>query len=512
MKRWLKTILLVVAIFLLPTLWLLASHIVAKRAAERYKARLRVAGEKLTIDELLPPRIPPDRNGAELFSQALLYLHPEGAITRRPPAMKMVAPGKAMIGWQQPYILDELRRPIASNTWNDIEGDLEKYGPGLEQLRQAAARPEIDFGVDYRDIFKRIPPNLARMNWVALLLRSASVFDLNHGETPSAVTNLHTSLSFVNQRRNERTMISQESRYSMTIVACEAQWEVLQATNLNDSELSMLQHDWESMEFIQPLEHALEMERAREILALQDLRTSNSPSAYAISVVAGLGAGSSSTSSYSLKNFSQAAARKTSDILWRTSWSYRDELRALQARGILIEAVRQVETNGFFKDALAEKDRKIKMLGPVAASTNWLRYSLNDRFVSWFGNFAAGDTTVERMMSLEGTRRLVIAAIALKRFQLLRGVWPSDLKTLVPDFLSEVPRDPLDGLPLRYHTNADGTFTLYSIGYDAVDNGGDPSPLWSNPHWLHARDWVWPQPATAEETQQYYKNLEQGHK
>jgi hypothetical protein len=83
------------------------------------------------------------------------------------------------------------------------------------------------------------------------------------------------------------------------------------------------------------------------------------------------------------------------------------------------------------------------------------------------------------------------------------------LKTLVPDFLSAVPRDPADGLPLRYRANADGTFTLYSIGSDNTDNGGDPSPSGISLFWQRAHDWVWPQPATSEETQQFYNKLQQ---
>src|SRR5215472_2296653 len=102
MKRLLKTFLVLVAIFLIPTLWVIVSHYYAKKDVERYKAQLHAAGEKLTVDELLPPSVPPEKNGAKLLIQAYPYLHPEGAIdTNPPPAMQRVAPGKAMIAWRQ---------------------------------------------------------------------------------------------------------------------------------------------------------------------------------------------------------------------------------------------------------------------------------------------------------------------------------------------------------------------------------------------------------------------------
>jgi hypothetical protein len=142
MKRWLKTVFVLVAIFLLPTLWLLFSHIAAKRAVERYKSQLRAAGEKLTVDDWLPPRVPTEQTGAKLFLEAYPFLHPEGAIdTNAAPAMKMVTPGKAMIGWQQPYILDEYQKPKVTNTWKDIEADLTRYSRSLELLQRAAELP-----------------------------------------------------------------------------------------------------------------------------------------------------------------------------------------------------------------------------------------------------------------------------------------------------------------------------------------------------------------------------------
>jgi hypothetical protein len=71
----------------------------------------------------------------------------------------------------------------------------------------------------------------------------------------------------------------------------------------------------------------------------------------------------------------------------------------------------------------------------------------------------------------------------------------------------------VDGESLRYKLNSDGTFLLYSVGENGVDDGGNPllekgvtssSFSWQN---IHALDWVWPQPATEEEIQAYYRKL-----
>jgi hypothetical protein len=56
-----------------------------------------------------------------------------------------------------------------------------------------------------------------------------------------------------------------------------------------------------------------------------------------------------------------------------------------------------------------------------------------------------------------------------------------------------VPRDLMDGQPLRYRLNRDGSFVLYSVGADMRDDGGDPVP--ETPQG-DSYDWVWPRLAS----------------
>jgi len=138
-------------------------------------------------------------------------------------------------------------------------------------------------------------------------------------------------------------------------------------------------------------------------------------------------------------------------------------------------------------------------------------FSNNTDFHSMLSQAIVSLSGVSRtVMRVEVAKQTVVTAIALKRYQLKHGNYPSDLKSLVPEFVPSVPLDPVDGQPLRYRLNSNGTFLLYSVGENGKDDGGDPSlekgaesPSfnWQNPH---ARDWVWPQPATEAEIQNYY--------
>lgn len=91
---------------------------------------------------------------------------------------------------------------------------------------------------------------------------------------------------------------------------------------------------------------------------------------------------------------------------------------------------------------------------------------------------------------------MVTTAIALKRYQLRNGKPAPSLESLVPEFLPQLPVDWMDGKALRYRLNPAGSWTLYSVGTDGKDDGGDPgfpqSPHGTTVTIESGRDLVWP--------------------
>ena len=69
--------------------------------------------------------------------------------------------------------------------------------------------------------------------------------------------------------------------------------------------------------------------------------------------------------------------------------------------------------------------------------------------------------------------RLLISGLALRCYTVENGQPPERLADLVPDYLSELPKDPYSGKPLLYRRNAKG-YVLYSVGSDGRDDGGQP--------------------------------------
>ena len=198
--------------------------------------------------------------------------------------------------------------------------------------------------------------------------------------------------------------------------------------------------------------------------------------------------------------------------MWRASWSYADELQTLQSDQIILEAMRAVQTNQAFNPAYTNMLNQLAAVGITNTPDDWFVTKLDvPDYRRIFSRDAIGlSASIRRTMAAEAFRRIVITAIALKRFQLEHGKLPEKLSELMPDFLAALPLDPVDGQLLRYRRNPDGTFLLYSVGDNGVDDGGDPtlppSVSSSNFSWQYnkVRDWVWPQPATETEIQNYY--------
>jgi hypothetical protein len=85
-----------------------------------------------------------------------------------------------------------------------------------------------------------------------------------------------------------------------------------------------------------------------------------------------------------------------------------------------------------------------------------------------------------------------LVACALERYRMVNSSYPHDLDKLVPTFAANLPHDPINGQPLRYKLRDDGSYLLYSIGWNEVDDDGTAPP---NKSWDVAAerpaDWLW---------------------
>jgi len=90
----------------------------------------------------------------------------------------------------------------------------------------------------------------------------------------------------------------------------------------------------------------------------------------------------------------------------------------------------------------------------------------------------------------QNTANEALLACALERYRLANGSYPDSLESLAPKFLDKIPQDVINGGPLQYH-RADGSYILYSIGWNEKDDGGTAASTSDNRPDLDNGDWVW---------------------
>ena len=71
----------------------------------------------------------------------------------------------------------------------------------------------------------------------------------------------------------------------------------------------------------------------------------------------------------------------------------------------------------------------------------------------------------------EAAREGTLVAIAIEQYRRQHGGWPLQLEELVPDHLSRIPFDRINGKPLKYRLTDEGP-RVYSVGGDRDDDGG----------------------------------------
>jgi len=64
-----------------------------------------------------------------------------------------------------------------------------------------------------------------------------------------------------------------------------------------------------------------------------------------------------------------------------------------------------------------------------------------------------------------------VAALAVERYRLLTGEWPTTLESIPKTILPSVPLDPMTGKPILFARRTDGV-TVYAVGPDGFDDGG----------------------------------------
>lgn len=477
-------------------LWL--EHERAKARLAAFKADLIAKGEKLAIADHVPKLPPALSNAAPDFLAAANRLT-ELKADFQPLRMRMIAPGKARVTWQQ----TELPTDKDADIWPFVIAHVEENRERLTEMATSLERPEMVFNMDYTKGFLLRLPHLSKIRLAANIFADAVLVDLRAGQTNEALTNLVAGIRSERLFR-EPLLISQLVRFAGFAFVHQATWEALQHPAWTDPDLLQWQREWEACEFGDCWLGAISMERGMISHVFDECRArpGRMPDFGIDSAWPSPGSGSFFKS---VIDEPSHALRTTTGFFFAMGWtgwlSYPDERWMLDNQQVWHEGLRRMIEQSSLSEAEAWMSTK---RGSLVTPPGYLRFLSSQAL-------PAMDKAHRKLASAENTRRLTFTAIALHRHRLKHGKFPASLGALVPEFLAEVPRDFMDGQPLRYRLEPDGQFRLWSVGEDFKDDGGDATTVGAqstNPFdWLKGRDWVWPQPATEAEVAAYHAEL-----
>lgn len=475
---------LLVAVFLLAAVGV--GVLSLKRGAAsvaEWKAEMKAKGERLTVAELLRayPTAATNRlveltaltsvlDRQLLFDGAFTTVLPLGNGHARPVWTGSNFTMLANTVWNH-------NRLISADTntyqWEQLAARLAEEEPTLTQLRALLVVSDRDVGWNYV-LGTSYPKTSAAKRTIIRWLEAAHALHLHKGQPLAADADLTALLQLLAWHSEDFTLEAQLFRASFGVQTLHVTWSALQAPGVSTEQLAAYQSWWAKLAVLPALTRALEFQRAEMSECIEDgRRGSYTPS------ISGRGVTHLDRFAFWAKHYAWVKVTADGDELFY--------LRHIQGQ---LEALRQLAKgcswNGV-EPLLAANAAELRQLdtwqGQLMTMSSAAAMDFRD--------------SARLVAHYEAHRELTIAALALERFRRKHGSHPEALSQLVPEFLPAVPVDWMDGQPLRYRLNADGSFTLWSVGDNLTDDGGDasgpPVNMRRNDIW-EGSDAVWPRP------------------
>lgn len=512
-RRWLW---LSIALVVLPALalWLVHSWLgwEGERLWQQAQARLKAEGETLDFMALVPKPVPDEDNffAVEPLKDIALVVDGDetkgepGARRARIEALKFAQgnnegdrPDSSGLdhgvkwdakGWADYYRRSE-RLPMPADSGNpgaDILAGLSNGNDLYDELRSALNRPyssitpvwgdrQLGKGMDALRL-----SHLSAYNELARLLGLRAQALVAANQVNLSNDDVRIVLRLAEGWSSERLMINALITTTLTSVALESGWSVLESRKLGQQELRYLDVDLarldlrESMSFVCRGEMCFFADTVLGVLVSQEypiaeqVMPSGLPADYweAAKLCAMIG----------LWHLHPEAVAK-GNVAMIEDYMLDYPLRSLERDGLkgCIESLSQWQAD--------------KTSGKLDSGV--MSMIANEGISSYIG-------VIRRALQTQACLHQARLACALERYFLKHQRYPETLNELVPAFIDKVLLDPCDDQPMRYARTQAGRYKLWSLGFDGDDDGGrviaspmdQPShPKLSSPD--YPGDWVW---------------------
>lgn len=461
-----------------------------RRAWGKFRAEWEAKGERFDIAAFIPKPVPPEQNFATtpLLAPLLDYDRQTPGRWRDPAGREKASAMAGAFGnsrgrkappignWQlatfvdlekwQDYFVGHTNYASVTNSGNparDVLAALRKFDAELDELSAAATRPYSVFPVHYEEHFNTLLPHLATLKGIVQLVRLRALARLAANDKAGALQDVKLGFRLAEAIKDEPIVISHLVRIASLQIVVQPVWEGMARHQWTEEQLVELQSVLANIRLLDDYGRTIRGERAFSNTLIDELRAGRH---FNLNDVLGNGNGGDILSS---------ASR-----FIPSGWYYRNQLtlnRLYQERCLpLVDATKHRVYVQQTREADDVPELKSSGLYNVFARL------LFPAITKTAAKFANGQTTVD----------LATVACALERHRLANGQYPEQLDLLVPRFIARIPNDVITGELLKYRREADGTFVLYSVGWNEADDGGEPGLTKSgaapDPN---QGDWVW---------------------
>jgi hypothetical protein len=476
LKRLLRRLLIISAgVVVLVVLFYAEENWRGKHAWEKYRREREAKGDHFEWSAIVPPPVPDDQNFAmtPLFAE----LFPKRPGHPRLEVIKLPDCPTAAGNWREGRT-ENLAAWRTCFTNDDLLAALSQYDPVLHEIEEASRRPYARFPIRYQDSFAALLPHLSPLRNLARVYRLRALAELAADQTEAALEDVQANLRLAGRLKDEPVLISFLVQVAIIELTTQPVWEGLTPHRWNESQLSVLQAQFENIDQFESFAKALQGERLFAYHTIHRAREHPSELARwfvlydspdAKTGLAGwlcwaLPSGLFYQNQLSVDRF------YTQTYLPAVDWGH---------RRISPQAIRQV-------------DHSFETMRTTP-------YTVLCRLLA-----AAETSAAKKMARSQAAVDEAAVACALERYRLAHGEFPEDLDALVPQFISKLPHDVINGQPLGYHRTAADQFVLYSIGWNERDDGGQIVFSGfgdSQRQDFDKGDWVWfsqPQPSASE--------------
>lgn len=308
-----------------------------------------------------------------------------------------------------------------------VEEFLAQYESQLQAARgEAGSSGQVRFPIDFSAGFDTLLPHTGEVRHVARLLQLDAHVAAHRGEDARALLDICAIFALSEALRGEPIMISQLVRNSVQAMSCETVGELMPHCDWSDDDLAALQASVQMAHFDEEMARAMDGERAFSLMGVE-----------------------------------------------QTTWGPLCVRNKLTAIDYFEQALKAFE--GTPNKSLVIAEEIDQRLSECEKKDNASLLGLDRPFLHIAPAFSA---VIKAAVSSAARQRCFNAGIAAQRYRLQHGKFPDALSDLTQELLGPQSQsvtkliDPFDGNPLRYQQ--DGTqVIIYSIGRDAVDDGGD---------------------------------------